>query len=127
MIDENFVSAELDFNSALDIAENIFNKYAKTLNDDVILCRREIERFMGKEGEKTYDDKGFTSMSIYEFTKVDKYGDELNYILIPKGTKILYVEGITSSPEDYETLFLPNIHLDWVEDLRLKKKVWKLP
>lgn len=66
-------------------------------------------------------------MSIYEYTKVDEYGDELNYILIPKGTKVLYVEGITSSPEDYETLFLPNIYLDKVEDLSSKKKVWKLP
>ena len=127
MIDDNFVSDELDFNSALDIAESIFNKYAKTLNDDVILCRREIERFMGRNGKTSYDDKGFTSMSIHEFTKPEEYGDELNYILIPKGTKILYVEGITSSPRDYETLFLPNIHLDWVEDLSSKKKVWKLP
>ena len=82
---------------------------------------------MGRNGKTSYDDKGFTSMSIHEFTKPEEYGDELNYILIPKGTKILYVEGITSSPRDYETLFLPNIHLDWVEDLSSKKKVWKLP
>lgn len=47
---------------------------------------------MGRNGKKTYDDKGFTSMSIHKFAKADKYGDELNYIL----TKILYVEGITS-------------------------------
>lgn len=125
--DENLVSEELDFNIALTIAESIFNKYAKTLNEDVILCRREKERFMGRNGRTTYDDKGFISMSIHEFTKPEEYGDELNYILIPKGTKILYVEGITSNPEDYEALFLPGIHLDHVEDVSSKKKIWKLP
>lgn len=127
LIDENLVSEELDFIIALSIAESIFNKYCKTLDEDIILCRREKERFMGRKGKTTYDDKGFTSMSIHEFTKPDKYGDELNYILIPKGTKILYVEGVTSSPEDFETLFLPGIHLDHVEDVSSKKKIWKLP
>ena len=81
---------------------------------------------MGRKGKTTYDDNGFTSMSIHEFTKPDKYGDELNYILIPKGTKILYVEGVTSSPRDFETLFLPGIHLTHVEDLSSNKKVWEL-
>ena len=127
LIDESSVSEELDFIIALSIAESIFNKYCKTLDEDIILCRREKERFMGRKGKTTYDDKGFTSMSIHEFTKPDKYGDELNYILIPKGTKILYVEGVTSSPEDFETLFLPGIHLDHVEDVSSKKKIWKLP
>lgn len=127
LILRELLSDELDFHVALTIAESIFNKYAKTLNEDVMLCRRERERFMGRNGKTTYKDKGFTSMSIYEYTKVDEYGDELNYILIPKGTKVLYVEGITVSPEDYETLFLPNIYLDKVEDLSSKKKVWKLP
>ena len=42
---------------------------------------------MGRNGKKTYDDKGFTSMSIHKFAKADKYGDELNYILIPKELK----------------------------------------
>lgn len=127
LIRKKMVSEKLDFNIALNIAESIFNKYCKTLDRDVILCRRERERFMGRNGKTTYDDKGFTSMSIHEFTKPDEYGEELNYILIPEGTKILYVEGITSSPEDYETLFLPGLHLNHVEDLSSKKKVWKLP
>ena len=127
LIEREIISTKLDFNIALNIAESIFNKYCKTLDEDVILCRRERERFMGLNGKKTYKDKGFTSMSIHEFTKPEDYGNELNYILIPKGTKILYVEGITSSPEDYETLFLPDIHLNLVEDLSSKKKVWKLP
>ena len=65
-------------------------------------------------------------MSIHEFTKPEEYGDELNYILTPEGTKILYVEGVTSSPRDYETLFLPEIYLNHFEDLNSKKKVWKL-
>ena len=47
LIDETLVSEELDFNNALTIAGSIFNKYCKTLEEDIILCRREKERFMG--------------------------------------------------------------------------------
>ncbi|SFL66705.1 ADP-ribosyltransferase exoenzyme [Methanobrevibacter olleyae] len=127
LLDKGVLDHILLFDDSLNLIDTIFSKHGKTLKKDIIVCRRERERFMGRNGKTTYEDKGFTSMSICEYTKVDEYGDELNYILIPKGTKLLYVEEITSSPEDYETLFLPNIHLDKVEDLGNKKKVWKLP
>lgn len=126
LIQRELLSEEVDFDDAVIIAENIFNTYTKELNEDVILCRRERNRYMGRNGKTTYEDKGFTSTTIHEYAKVEKYGDELNYILVPNGTKILYVEGITSAPEDYEIFFLPNIHLTHVEDLGSKKKVWKL-
>ena len=117
----------MSFDDALEISEYIFEKYSKTLDEDIILCRREIERFMGLDGATEYDDEGFTSTSIHEFAKADKYGDEINYILIPEGTPILYLEGISTSPEDYEVLFPPGLHLDHVEDIGSKKKVWKYP
>ena len=129
LIDEGILSEDdiLSFDDAVDISEYIFEKYSKTLDEDIILCRREIERFMGDEGATEYSDEGFTSTSIYEFAKADKYGDEINYILIPEGTPILYLEGISTSPEDYEVLFPPGLHLDHVEDVGSKKKVWKHP
>ena len=80
---------------------------------------------MKPDENENYNNKGFTSTSIYEFAKEDEYGDEISYILIPKGTPILYLEGITSSPKDYEVLFPPNINLSHIEDLSSKKKVWK--
>lgn len=119
-----FLDYELSFNRALEIKESIFEKYSKTLEEDIIVCRREVNRFMGSEGALEYGDKGCTSTSIYEYAKEEIYGDEINYILIPKGTRILYVEELTMEPEDYEVLFPPGIHLDLVENVGSKKKIW---
>ncbi|WP_304093183.1 phage minor head protein [Methanobrevibacter ruminantium] len=123
---EKELEINLSFEDALNIYEGIFKKYSKKLDEDIILCRRENNRHMGRDGKKVYDDKAFTSTSIYEFAKEDEYGNNINYILVPKGERILYIEGITSAPEDYEVLFKPGIHLDWIEDLGSNKKVWKL-
>ena len=115
---------ELTFVKALEIYEDIFEKYSKTLEEDLIVCRREDERFMGRDDPNHYSDKGFTSTSIYEY--VEKYGDEINYILIPAGTKIIYLEEITKVPRDFEILFAPGIDLTRVEDLSPRKKVWRI-
>ena len=114
----------LSFDEALNIYDEIFEKYSKTLEEDIIICRREKKRHMGPEGESYYDNEGFTSTSIYEYVEI--YGDEINYILIPKGTKILYLEELTMVPEDYEILFPPRVHLSHIEDLDPHRKVWKL-
>ena len=115
---------ELTFKKALEIYEDIFEKYSKTLEEDIIVCRREDERFMGRDDPNRYHDDGFTSTSIYEY--VEKYGDEINYILIPSGTKIIYLEEITKVPRDFEILFAPDIDLTRVEDLSPRKKVWRI-
>lgn len=126
LIDEGVLTEELSFNDALIIAGYIFDKYSVTVDKDIIVCRRENERHIGMDDEVIYDDEGFTSTSIYEFAKEDEYGNELSYILIPEGTSILYLEGVTSSKGDYEVLFPPGIHLDCVEILSNKKQVWEL-
>lgn len=129
-IDKLFENGDLDyelsFDRALQIKEEVFNQYSKTLDEDIIVCRREVDRFMGRDGQTKYEDKGFTSTSIYEYAKKEIYGEELNYILIPKGTKILYVEPLTCEPGDYEVLFEPGIELNLVENLTENKKVWSL-
>lgn len=79
---------------------------------------------MGRDDPNKYHDDGFTSTSIYEY--VEKYGDEINYILIPAGTKIIYLEEITKVPRDFEILFAPGIDLTRVEDLSPRKKVWRV-
>lgn len=118
------IDYELSFDRALQIKESVFENYAKPLEEDIIVCRREVTRFMGGDGVNEYNDKGCTSTSIYEYAKEEIYGDEINYILIPKGTKVLYVEELTREPEDYEIMFPPGIHLDFVEDVGSKKKIW---
>ena len=118
------VSEELSLNDALAMVDDIFDKYSVPVDKDIILCRRERKRYMKPDENRNFNEKGFTSTSIYEFAKEEEYGDEISYILIPKGTPILYLEGITSSPEDYEVLIPPNINLSHIEDLTSKKKVW---
>ena len=78
---EKNLERNLSFEDALNIYEGIFKKYSKKLDEDIILCRREKKRHMGIDGKKVYDDKAFTSTSIYEFAKEDEYGDNINYIL----------------------------------------------
>lgn len=124
--DEGILTEDLSFDDALVIAEYIFDKYSVIVDKDIIVCRREKNRYMGKDDEVIYEDDGFTSTSIYEFAKEDEYGNELSYILIPKGTSILYLEGITSSKGDYEVLFPQKIHLNHIETLNNKKQVWGL-
>ncbi len=126
LINKGIISDELSLSDALARVDDIFDKYSVIVDRDIIVCRRERQRHMKPDENGNYDDHGFTSTSIYEFAKEDEYGDEISYILIPEGTPILYLEGITSSPEDYEVLLPPNIHLDHVDDLSSKKKVWVL-
>lgn len=115
---------ELSFDEALQIKESVFENHAIELEEDIIVCRREVTRFMGVDGATEYNDKGCTSTSIYEYAKEEIYGDEINYILIPKGTKVLYVEELTMEPEDYEIMLPPGIHMDLVENVGTKKKIW---
>ena len=124
-INKGMISERLSLSDALVIIDDIFDKYSVPVDKDIIICRREKSRHMKPDENENYNNKGFTSTSIYEFAKEDEYGDEISYILIPKGTPILYLEGITSSPKDYEVLFPPNINLSHIEDLSSKKKVWK--
>lgn len=124
LINRGIVSEELYFADALAMVDDIFDKYSVPIDRDIIVCRREINRYMEPDENGNYDDQGFTSASIYEFAKEEEYGDEINYILIPEGTPILYLEGITSSKGDYEVLFRPGIHFNHVNDLSNMKKVW---
>lgn len=95
-----------------------------------MLCRREENRYFNEKeddyGNKTYSDSALMSTSIGEYTKREDYGEELNYIITPKGTPILYLEGITLTPKDFEVLWPTDTKLDFIEDLGKHKKVWKL-
>lgn len=123
--DMGVLEYELSFDEALKIKESVFNNHAKTLKEDIIVCRREKTEYMGRdERPNDHDDKGFASTSIYGYTKEEIYGDYINYILIPEGTEILYVEGLTMEPRDFEVLFPPGIHLNLVEKVGNKKKIW---
>lgn len=76
--------------------------------------------------EANIPDKGILSTSIGENVKSDVYGDELNYILVPAGTKVLYVEGITATQGDFEVMLPLGSNLEYIKDIGAHAKVWKL-
>ena len=73
-----------------------------------------------------YSDKGILSTAIGENVKADIYGNELNYILVEEGKRILYVEGITATNGDFEVMLPPSSELKHQRNLDLHSKVWKL-
>ena len=121
------IGVACSFDEALKLKDTLVEECGVPLKENIILCRRENHRHMGLNGEKTYTDGGFTSTSIFEYAKEYKYGYDVNYILIPAGTKILYLEGITLTNDDFEVLFPPNTQFKHVMDLGLHRKIWKYP
>ncbi|AMD17418.1 hypothetical protein TL18_04925 [Methanobrevibacter sp. YE315] len=58
--------------------------------------------------------------------KLYGYGDYVNYIRIPKGTKILYIEGATLTQNEFEVLLPPDIELHLVDEVSDKLLKWTL-
>ena len=117
---------DISFERALELFRMVFNK-GIVLNEPLVLIRRENNRYMKVEGnKKVYSDKCILSTSIGENVKSDVYGDGLNYILVPAGTKVLYVEGITATQGDFEVMLPPGSNLEYIKDIGAHAKVWKL-
>lgn len=124
-LEDGTIKEGCSFDEALEFRDSLVEECGVPLEEDIILCRRENHRYMGRNGEETYTDGGFTSTSIYEYAKEYKYGYDVNYILVPAGTKVLYLEGTTLTKNDFEVLFPPNATFKHVMDLGLHKKMWK--
>lgn len=116
---------DIDFERALELAEIVFNK-GKFLDEPIVLVRRERRRHMTEDEEGNYSDLGIVSTAIGKDIKSDVYGNEINYILVSEQTKILYVEGITATNDDFEVMLPPNSRLSHVRDEGSHVKVWKL-
>ena len=116
---------KIDFERALELAEIVFNK-GKPLEEPIVLVRRERRRHMTEDDDGTYSDSGIISTAIGKDIKSDVYGEEINYILVSDGTKILYVEGITATNDDFEVMLPPNSRLTHLRDEGDHVKVWKL-
>lgn len=117
---------DLSFERALELAVSVFNK-GKILDEPIVLVRRERIRHMElQEGESTYSDSGMVSTAIGKTVKENIYGTEINYIIVPQGKKVLYVEGVTATPKDFEVILPPNSNLKYIRDEDEKSKVWRL-
>ena len=67
------------------------------------------------------------NIELYRILKFNQFNiDELNYILVPAGTKVLYVVGITATQGDFEVMLPPGSNLEYIKDIGAHAKVWKL-
>ncbi|WP_409200972.1 ADP-ribosyltransferase [Methanobrevibacter sp. DSM 116169] len=121
----DFGKIAISFDDALTI-DNLFTK-GKVLEKNIIVVRRETEPALFKYSKKRiYESKGFLSTSISENVKKEEYGPFLNYIFVPKGTKILYLEKITSTTDEFEVLFNIGTKLKFICKENEFKYFWKL-
>lgn len=117
--DENY----LTFDEAINASKTIYN-YAKELEEDLVVVRRQKTSMFEYSDGDTYYNSGFLSTSISK--EIYDYGDYVNYIRIPKGSKILYIEGVTLEENEFEVLLPPNIELHLVDEVSDKLLKWTL-
>lgn len=113
----------LTFDEAINASKTLYN-YAKELEEDLVIVRRQKKSMLEYSDGDTYYNAGFLSTSISK--ELYDYGDYVNYIRIPKGTKILYIEGVTLEEGEYEILLPPDIELQLVNKVSEKLLKWTL-
>lgn len=115
--DEDLANSEyyISFNKAIKASKSVFKK-GKILEESLVVVRRQ-KKPMTKyaEGNKYHSDS-FLSTSISENVKPEEYGGYIHYIVIPKGIKIMYIEGITETPLEFEILFDKNVDLRLIRE-----------
>lgn len=94
----------IPFDEALNISKTIFKK-GKILDEDLLVVRRQSSPLLTYAHYGIYHSDSLLSTTISNNVKPDIYGDYLAYIVVPKGTRIFYIEGITSTRDDLEILF----------------------
>lgn len=95
---------KMSLSDALKVSETVFEK-GKVLDEDLVLIRRQSSPLSKYSNNGIYHSDGFLSTSISQNVKPEEYGDYVHKIVIPKGTRILYIEKITSTKKEYEVLF----------------------
>lgn len=104
----------ISFDQALKISKTIFKK-GMVLNEDIVLVRRQTIPLLDFSKFGIYHSDALLSMSISKNVKPELYGDYLAYIVIPKDTRIFYIERITSESREFEVLFGINKNLKFLK------------
>lgn len=113
----------VSFDTSLKISDTIFNK-GKILNENLIVFRRQSQPLISFANDGVYHSDSFLSTSIFE--PEDIFGDYLEYILIPKGNRILYISDISSNPNESELLLTRNFDLQLIEQKNEYVTHWKM-
>lgn len=115
----------MSFNEALNISNSIFNKGA-ILKEDLVVVRRQKYPLKDYANGDIYHSDSFLATTISKNIKPDEYGKYINYIVIPKGTKILYIERITATIDEFEVLLDKNCDLKLIEEKSELISHWEL-
>ena len=115
----------MGFDKSLKILNDIFEK-GKTLEEDLVVVRRQKEHMSNYAEDGIYHSDACLSTSLSENVKPEEYGNYVNYIVISKGTKILYIEGVTSTRGEYEVLLDKNMDLQHIKEESEYLTHWKL-
>ena len=113
----------IPFDNALKASETICNK-GKILNEDLIVFRRQETPLKSYADNDIYHCDSFLSTSLY--SNRDEFGEYLEYILIPKGKRILYISDISSNNNESEVLLTKNIDLKIIEEKSKYVTHWKM-
>ena len=111
----------MSFNQALNISNSIFSKGIR-LEEDLVVVRRQETSMTNYADGDIYHSDSFLATSISG--NLYEYGDHINFIVIPKGTKILYLEEITESVDEFELLLDKNIDLRLIKEESDLIKYW---
>ncbi|MBE6505629.1 MAG: hypothetical protein E7Z73_07825 [Methanobrevibacter millerae] len=115
----------MSFDKSLKILNDIFEK-GKVLEEDLVVVRRQKEPMSNRAEDGIYHSDACLSTSLSENVKPEEYGDYVNYIVISKGTKILYIEGVTYTRWEYEVLLDKNIDLQLIKEESEYLAHWEL-
>ena len=105
----------MSFDDTLKISESVFKK-GKILEEDLVVVRRQKIPMTKYAKDNIYHSDSFLPTTISENVKPYLYGNYINYIVVPKGTKILYIENVTLTNDEYEVLFNINTELKLIEE-----------
>lgn len=115
----------MSFNEARNISNSIFDK-GTILKEDLVVVRRQKTPLKDHANGDIYHSDSFLATTISENVKPDEYGKYINYIVIPKGTKILYIEEITTTIDEFEVLLDKNCDLKLIGEKSELISYWEL-
>lgn len=111
----------ITFTEALKVGTNVF-KRGKILEEDIVVVRKQHFSLLNYAKNGIYINNSYLSTSISE--NIEGYGQHINYIRIPKGLKILYIEWVTATPGEFEVLLPPGTIIEKVDILSDKFITW---
>ena len=105
------------------VGKQLFKK-CKILENDLVIVRRQKDSLTNYMKNGIYNNDAFLSTSISK--EITEYGEYVNYIRIPKGEKILYIESVTSISGEYEIILQPGTKLKYLRQRSNRLYEWAM-